>query len=133
MLKYLLDKLSIRPDRAVEKCRFFSDSERYETNALKCVQQLYVARMAEEWKEKDGLEFLKTNVNYVIQIIEQNLDPRIANYKKMLVFIIKLKFILINFSFFILDEKLVIEKHQLMFVDIWFYQNRMKYEDFYHK
>lgn len=83
MLKYILDKLSIRPDRTVERCRFFSDSERYETNALKCVQQLYAVRMANEWKEKDELEFLKTNVNHVIQIIEQNQDPRIENYTKM--------------------------------------------------
>jgi len=83
ILKYLLDKLSIRPDRTVEKCRYLFDSERYETNALKCVQQLYVVRMSNEWKEKDELEFLKNNVNQVIQIIEQNQDPRIANYTKM--------------------------------------------------
>jgi hypothetical protein len=39
--------------------------------------------MANEWKEKDELEFLRTNVNQVIQIIDQNQDIRIANYKKM--------------------------------------------------
>jgi hypothetical protein len=39
--------------------------------------------MSNEWKEKDELEFLKTNVNHVIQIIEENQDPRIANYTKM--------------------------------------------------
>jgi len=39
--------------------------------------------MSNEWKEKDELEFLKNNVNQVIQIIEQNQDPRIANYTKM--------------------------------------------------
>lgn len=43
VLKYLLDKLSVRPDRNVERSTFFSNSERAETNALKCVQQLYVA------------------------------------------------------------------------------------------
>ncbi len=83
VLKYLLDKLSIRPDRAVENCRYFSDSEKHESNALKCVQQLYVVRMANEWKEKDELEFLKTNVNQVIQIIERNQDSRIVNYTNM--------------------------------------------------
>ncbi|CAF0877767.1 unnamed protein product [Rotaria sordida] len=83
ILKYLLDKLSIKPDRTVEKCRYFSDSERYETNALKCVQQLYVVRMSNEWKEKDELEFLRNNVNQVIHIIEQNQDSRITNYKKL--------------------------------------------------
>ncbi|CAF1032501.1 unnamed protein product [Adineta ricciae] len=82
VLKYLLDKLSIRPDRAVEKCRFFSDSERHDSNALKCVQQLYVVRMANEWKEKDELEFLKNNVNQVIDIVERNQDDRITNYTK---------------------------------------------------
>ncbi|CAF1213181.1 unnamed protein product [Adineta steineri] len=83
MLKYILDKLSIRPDRTVEKCRYFSDSERYETEALKCIQQLYAVRMSNEWKEKDELDFLKDNVNHVIQIIEQNQDPRIANYTEL--------------------------------------------------
>ena len=83
VLKYLLDKLSVRPDRSVENCRFFSDSERHETDALKCVQQLYAVRMSNEWKERDELEFLKSNVNQVIQIIEQNQDPRIENYTKM--------------------------------------------------
>jgi hypothetical protein len=39
--------------------------------------------MSNEWKEKDELEFLKNNVNQVIRIIEQNQDPRIANYTKM--------------------------------------------------
>ena len=80
MLKYLLDKLSIRPDRAVENCRFFSDSERHDSSALKCVEQLYAARMANEWKEKDELDFLRNSVNQVIQIIERNQDPRIADY-----------------------------------------------------
>jgi hypothetical protein len=83
MLKYLLDKLSVRPDRALERCRFFSDSERYETNALKCVQQLYVQRMFNEWKEKNELDFLRNNVNQVIQIIDLNQDLRIANYTKL--------------------------------------------------
>jgi hypothetical protein len=83
LLKYLLDKLSVRPDSTVERCRYFSDSERYDTNALKCVEQLYVVRMSNEWKEKDELEFLRTNVNQVIQIIDRNQDIRIADYKKM--------------------------------------------------
>ncbi|CAF3355598.1 unnamed protein product [Rotaria sp. Silwood1] len=83
ILKYLLDKLSIKPDRTVEKCRYFFDSEKYETNALKCVQQLYIVRMSHEWKEKNELEFLKNNVNQVIYIIEQNQDSRIANYTKL--------------------------------------------------
>ncbi|UJR25005.1 hypothetical protein I4U23_006366 [Adineta vaga] len=83
ILKYLLDKLSIRPDRMVEKCRFFSDSERYDSNALKCVEQLYIVRMANEWKEKEELEFLKYNVNQVIEIIERNQDERISNYTKI--------------------------------------------------
>ena len=83
ILKYLLDKLSIRPDRAVEKCRYFSESERNESNALKCVQQLYVARMFNEWKEKEELEFLQTNVSQVIRIIELNQDPRIASYTNL--------------------------------------------------
>jgi tetratricopeptide (TPR) repeat protein len=83
MLKYLLDKLSIKPDRSVEKCRFFSDSERYETNALKCVQQLYIVRMSSEWKEKDELDFLRNNVNEVIQLIDLNQDSRIVNYTKL--------------------------------------------------
>ena len=82
VLKYVLDKLSIRPDRTVEKCRFFSDSERHDSNALKSVQQLYVVRMANEWKEKDELEFLKNNVNQVIDIVERNQDDRIATYTK---------------------------------------------------
>ncbi|CAF2321368.1 unnamed protein product [Rotaria sp. Silwood2] len=83
ILKYLLDKLSIKPDRAVEKCRYFSDSAKYETNALQCVQQLYVVRMSNEWKEKDELEFLRNNVNQVIHIIEINQDSRIVNYTKL--------------------------------------------------
>lgn len=83
VLKYLLDKLSIKPDRAVERCRFFWDSERHETNALKCVQQLYVVRMSNEWKEKDELEFLRNNVNEVIRIIELAQDPRIADYARL--------------------------------------------------
>ncbi|CAF2071437.1 unnamed protein product [Rotaria magnacalcarata] len=83
ILKYLLDKLSVKPDRAVEKCRYFFDSERHETNALKCVQQLYIVRMSNEWKEKDELEFLRNNVNQVIQIIAQNQDLRIVNYTKL--------------------------------------------------
>ncbi len=33
--------------------------------------------------------------------------------------------------FHFLDEKQIILKHRLMFVDISFYQNQMKYEDFY--
>lgn len=83
VLKFLIDKLSIRPDREVERCRYLFDSERYETNALKCVQQLYVVRMSNEWKEKDELEFLRNNVNQVLLIIEQNQDSRIANYTKL--------------------------------------------------
>lgn len=83
VLKYLLDKLSIKPDRSVEKCRYFSDSERSETNALKCVQQLYVVRMSNEWKEKNELDFLRNNVNQVIQILELNQDSRINIYSKL--------------------------------------------------
>lgn len=83
ILKYLLDKLSVKPDRTVERCRYFFDSERHETNALKCVEQLYVVRMANEWKEKNELDFLRNNVNQVIQIIDQNQDIRIANYTKL--------------------------------------------------
>ena len=79
VLKFLLDKLSVRPDRSVENCRFFSDSERQDSDALKCVEQLYVVRMANEWKEKDELDFLRNNVNEVIRIIERNQDPRIEN------------------------------------------------------
>ena len=83
VLKYLLEKLSVRPDRTVEKCRFFTDSERHETSALKCVQQLYVGRMSNEWKEKDELDFLRNNVNEVIQIIALNQDSRIADSTKL--------------------------------------------------
>ena len=83
ILKYLLDKLSIKPDRAVEKCRFFSDSERNESNALRCVQQLYIVRMFNEWKNKEELEFLQTNVSQVIHIVELNRDPRIATYTNL--------------------------------------------------
>ena len=115
ILKYLLDKLSIRPDRSVENCRFFSDSERHDSDALKCVEQLYVAKMVNEWKEKDELEFLRNNVNQVIQMIERNQDPRIENYTRM--------YGKENRSdkedvLAILDEKQVIGKHQLMSVDI---------------
>ena len=67
----------------MEKCRYFSDSERRETNALKSVQQLYVVRMANEWKEKEEVEFLRNNVNQVIQIVEDNQDPRIVSYTNM--------------------------------------------------
>ena len=83
VLKYLLDKLSVRPDRAVERCRFFSDSERYDSSALKCVQQLYVVRMANEWKEKNELDFLKYNVEQVVQLVELKQDARIATFTKM--------------------------------------------------
>ena len=83
VLKYILDKLSVRADRAVENCAYFWSSERHETSALKCVQQLYAVRMANEWKEKDELDFLRNNVNQVIQLIQQNQDPRIPQYTKM--------------------------------------------------
>lgn len=83
VLKYLLDKLSIKPDRSVENCRYFSHSERSESDALKCVQQLYVYRMANEWKEKDELDFLRTNVAQVIEILQLNQDSRIEIYSKM--------------------------------------------------
>lgn len=83
VVKYLLDKLSVRPDRNVERSTFFSNSERSEPNALKCVQQLYVARMANEWKERDELEFLRLNVNRVIEIVEDNRDPRIDRYRNL--------------------------------------------------
>lgn len=83
ILKHLLDKLSVRPDRSVERCRFFADSERYDSSALKCVQQLYAVRMANEWKEKDELDFLKYNVDQVIQLAELKQDARLATYTKM--------------------------------------------------
>jgi len=83
VLKYLLDKLSIKPDRSVENCRYFSHSERSESDALKCVQQLYVHRMANEWKEKNELDFLRNNVNQVIEILQLNQDSRIEVYSKM--------------------------------------------------
>lgn len=83
ILKFLLDKLSVRADRSVENCRFFSDSERHDSDALKCVEQLYVERMSNEWKEKDELDFLRNNVNQVIRIIELNQDPRIENFTRM--------------------------------------------------
>lgn len=83
VLKYLLDKLSVRPDRNVERSAFFSNSERSESNALKCVQQLFVARMSNEWKERDELEFLRFNVNRVIEIVEENRDSRIDRYRNL--------------------------------------------------
>ncbi len=67
----------------MENCRYFSDSEKHESSALKCVQQLYVVRMSNEWKEKDELEFLKNNVNQIIPIIERNQDSRIVDYTNM--------------------------------------------------
>ena len=83
VLKYLLDKLSIRPDKTVEQCRYFFDSEKSETDALKCVQQLYPIRMSNEWKEKSELEFLRNNVIQVTEIIKLNQDCRIKDYTKL--------------------------------------------------
>ena len=39
--------------------------------------------MSNEWKEKDELDFLKNNVNEVIQLIDLNQDSRIFNYTKL--------------------------------------------------
>ena len=39
--------------------------------------------MANEWKERDGLEFLRVNVNRVIEIVEENRDERIGRYRTL--------------------------------------------------
>ena len=83
VLKSILDKLSVRADRAVENCSYFWASEHSESNALKCVQQLYAVRMANEWKEREELEFLRHNVNQVIELVQLNRDPRIQHYTKL--------------------------------------------------
>ncbi|CAF1625105.1 unnamed protein product, partial [Didymodactylos carnosus] len=87
--KYLLDKMSIQPDRNVEKNKYFSQSYYSETDALKCVQTLYAIRCSNEWKISDVIEFLRQNVNETIRIIEQNdsttkeyLKKRETNYRK---------------------------------------------------